>query len=135
MNSIVIADASRRCGILSLGYVDEEDLPFICAGAALFLFPSIYEGFGLPPIEAMASGVPVIVSDRSCLSEATGGAAMLMDPDDVDRFSAAIERGLKDDRWRTQAIEAGQRVAAGSTWKRCSEETIDVYCRVWLEHA
>lgn len=80
---------------MSLGYVDEEDLPFIYACAALVLFPSIYEGFGLPPIEAMASGVPVIVSDRSCLPEVTGGAAMLIDPDDVDRFSAAIERGFE----------------------------------------
>jgi alpha-1,3-rhamnosyl/mannosyltransferase len=129
-----IDEATRRGDVISLGHVAEEELPLIYAGASLFLFPSIYEGFGLPPIEAMACGVPTIVSDRACLPEVTRGAAMLINPDDLEGFSAAIERGLVDDRWRAQAIEAGQQVAAGYTWKRCSEETIDVYQRIWAEN-
>ena len=128
-----IARAAHSGHILPLGYVDESDLPYIYAAARLFLYPSIYEGFGLPPIEAMACGVPTIVSDRSCLPEVTQGAAMLVDPDDIEGFSRAIERGLSDDIWRSQAIQAGLRVAAGYTWRTCVEKTVDVYRKVHSE--
>lgn len=121
--------------LISLGQVPEADLPFLYAGARLFLYPSIYEGFGLPPIEAMASGVPVIVSDRSCLPEVTQGAAMMINPDDIDAFAEAIRRGLEDDNWRCEAIDAGIRVAASYTWGKCIENTVDVYRKVWAERA
>ena len=110
-----------------LGFVPESDLPIIYSGAKLFLYPSIYEGFGLPPIEAMASGVPVIVSNRSCLPEVTDGAAMMIDPDDTKNFASAIESGLEDNIWRAGAIDRGLKVAAGYTWKKCVEKTIAVY--------
>lgn len=129
-----IDSATHRGNVMSLGYVDEYDLPFLYASAGLFLFPSIYEGFGLPPLEAMASGVPAIVSNRSCLPEVTQGAAMMIDPDDVDAFAEAILRGLEDDNWRTEAIERGLRVASGYTWDNCIENTVNVYRKVWAEN-
>ena len=112
-----------------LGFVEEAALPELYAGAALFLYPSIYEGFGLPPVEAMASGVPVIVSDRSCLPEVTGSAAMHIDPDDQDAFRLAIERGLTDNRWRAEAVRRGLERSASFSWQRCIDETVAVYRR------
>ena len=114
-NETLIGDieTARAEGWLKmLGYVSERDLPFLYAGAALFAYPSIYEGFGLPPVEAMACGTPAIVSDRSCLPEITGGCALMVDPDDVAALSQACARGLTDDIWRTQAIDAGGVLAA-----------------------
>jgi glycosyltransferase involved in cell wall biosynthesis len=109
------------------GYVSEQELPYLYAGAKLFVYPSIYEGFGLPPVEAMASGVPTIVADRSCLPEVTRGAAALTDPDDIDRFSRCMEECLLDDNWRESAVKAGRDVAALYTWDRCVAETTAVY--------
>jgi glycosyltransferase involved in cell wall biosynthesis len=125
-----LKDMITQKSLRPLGYVPEAHLPFIYAGARLFIYPSIYEGFGLPPIEAMAAGIPTIVSNRSCLPEITRGAAMLIDPDDIDAFSEAIERGLFDDNWRTGAIEAGYDVASGYSWEKCVKETVDVYQKV-----
>jgi len=110
-----------------LGFVPEEDLPLLYAGAALFVYPSIYEGFGLPPVEAMASGVPVVVSDASCLPEVTGGAAMLVQPEDVDGFSERLEQALLDEHWRRDAVAKGLAVAGGYSWDRCAHETVNVY--------
>lgn len=123
----LIASEERKGRLLMLGFVAEADLPALYAGARLFVYPSIYEGFGLPPIEAMACGVPAIVSNRSCLPEVTRGAAMMIDPDDLEGLSAAIEQALVDDIWRDGAIGAGMAVAAHYSWKRCVEKTIGVY--------
>jgi glycosyltransferase involved in cell wall biosynthesis len=110
-----------------LGYVPEQDLPLLYAGAALFVYPSTYEGFGLPPIEAMACGVPVVVSNQSCLPEVTQGAALMADPDDVDAFCQTLEKGLTDSGWQQSAITAALHVAAAYTWQRCVNETVAVY--------
>lgn len=110
-----------------LGFVAEDRLPELYAGAALFLYPSIYEGFGLPPVEAMASGVPVVVSDRSCLPEVCGDAPRYVDPDDREGFAEAIEHCLSDARWRAQAVRRGLERAAGFSWDRCIEGTAAVY--------
>ena len=94
----------RRAGWLKyLGFVPEDDLPLLFAGARLFLYPSIYEGLGLPVIEAMASGVPVVTSNQSCLPEVTQGAALLIDPDDIESFSLALTQGLEDEEWRSKS--------------------------------
>lgn len=110
-----------------LGYVDEAILPALYAGARLFLFPSLYEGFGFPPLEAMACGVPTIVSDRACLPEVTGGAAKLIDPLDTEALTAVIEAGLTDDSWRDQARTAGLARAAHFTWSDCVQRTAAIY--------
>ena len=120
-------DEIKRGRLIVPGYVAEAELPALYAGAELFLYPSIYEGFGLPPVEAMAAGVPSIVSNRSCLPEITRGAAMLVDPDDTDAFAESIHRGLNDKSWRENAKIRGRTVAAEYCWDRCVRETFDVY--------
>jgi glycosyltransferase involved in cell wall biosynthesis len=125
----VVETAQRRGRIIMPGYVSESDLRILYAGARLFVYPSIYEGFGLPPLEAMASGIPTIVANRSCMPEVTQGAAMLIDPDDIEGFSHAIEHGLHDEQWRMEAVDRGLKVAGGYKWMRCADETIEVYRR------
>jgi len=124
-----IEQATSEGWLRHLGFVDETVLPELYAGAGLFVYPSIYEGFGLPPLEAMASGVPVIVSNRSCLPEVCGSAARYVDPDDVDGFAAAIVEGLTDDAWRKAAVSQGLDRARKFTWDRCIDRTVAVYRR------
>ena len=113
-----------------LGFVDDELLPALYAGAALFIYPSIYEGFGLPPVEAMAAGVPVIVADRSCLPEVCGDAPRYVDPDNAEAFASTIEASLVDAAWRREAAVLGVEHARQFTWERCVDGTIGVYRKV-----
>jgi glycosyltransferase involved in cell wall biosynthesis len=103
-----------------LGYVDDADLPALYAGAAAFAMPSLYEGFGLPCIEAMAAGTPVVAADRTALPEACGGAALLADPHDPDAFASALVDAAGSERERL--IAAGRERAATLTWQRTAEE-------------
>ena len=102
-----------------IGYVDDPDLPAVYAGAAAFAMPSLYEGFGLPCIEAMAAGTPVVAADRAALPEACGGAALLADPDDEDAFADAVLEAAGAQRDRL--VEAGRRRAVELTWRRTAE--------------
>ena len=113
-----------------LGFVDEGLLPDLYAGARLFIYPSIYEGFGLPPVEAMASGVPAIVANRSCLPEVCGVAVRYVDPDDREAFASTLEDCLLDETWRVEAIDRGLDRARQLTWDRCIDATIGVYRKV-----
>lgn len=115
---------------IPLGFVAEADLPAIYSGATLFGYPSVYEGFGLPPLEAMATGTPAIVAENSCLAEVTRGAALLVDPDDIEALRNAIVRALSDNEWRSGAISAGIKVARGYTWPQCVNKTIAIYQQV-----
>lgn len=124
-----MACASGEGWLIPLGFVPEQDLAAIYSGAKLFVFPSLYEGFGLPPLEAMATGVPSIVAAQSCLPEVTRGAAMEIDPEDVPAFALAIQNALEDDEWRRNATELGLKVAGSYTWRRCVDETVDLYER------
>ena len=110
-----------------LGFVPEDELAALYAGATLFLYPSIYEGFGLPPVEAMASGVPVIVANSSCLPEICGDAALYIDPDDIDGFSSAIAGALMDAEWRADARQRGLKRAARYQWQECVKRTVQIY--------
>jgi alpha-1,3-rhamnosyl/mannosyltransferase len=110
-----------------LRYVPQADLPALYAGARLFAYPSLYEGFGLPVLEAMASGTPVITSNVSSLPEVVGSAALLIDPRDTDALRAALAQGLQDEAWQWQARAAGLARAAQFSWGQCVQRTVDVY--------
>ncbi|HHW76893.1 MAG TPA: glycosyltransferase family 4 protein, partial [Xanthomonadaceae bacterium] len=123
----------RTGQIRRLGYILQEDLPLIYAGAHAFAFPSLYEGFGLPVLEALASGTPTLTSNRSSLPEVAGDAALLVDPEDVDSLTTNLERLLTDDEWRAAAMRRGMRQANQFSWERCVEETVAVYRRALAE--
>lgn len=121
-------DAAIRQGwVRYLGYVPADKLPKLFAGARLFAFPSLYEGFGLPVLEAMASGVPVVCSNSSSLPEVVGDAAAMCDPRDVENLSRLISIGLEDENWRSNAIGRGLDRSAKFSWERCARETIAAY--------
>jgi alpha-1,3-rhamnosyl/mannosyltransferase len=110
-----------------LGFVPAEELPLLFSGARLFCFPSLYEGFGLPVLEAMCSGVPVVCSNSSSLPEVAGDAALQVAPEDTDALSAALQRGLEDEVWRQVAVARG--LARGQTfsWERCADGSVAAY--------
>jgi len=116
--------------VLFIGPVADPDLPALYSGASLFVFPSLYEGFGLPVVEAMACSLPVICSNVSSLPEVAGEAALLVDPLDVQSLAAAMHTVMTD-----EALKEGMRgkglVQAGKfSWERTAQETIKVYRRV-----
>jgi alpha-1,3-rhamnosyl/mannosyltransferase len=127
----VIRNAQDEGWLIRLAYVPEVELPALYARARLFLFPSIYEGFGLPPLEAMACGVPVIASTHSCLPEVTQGAAELVDSDDIEGLSLAAAKYLTENSVRRETIAKGLEVAKKYTWERCAADTMAVYREVW----
>jgi glycosyltransferase involved in cell wall biosynthesis len=113
--------------VIFTGYVPDEDLPAIYSVADLFVFPSLYEGFGLPVLEAMACGVPVICSNTSSLPEVAGDAALLVDPTDVRALAGAMERALRDEAFRVTLRARGIERAQRFTWARAAQETMQVY--------
>ena len=121
----------RRLGLSQrvklIGFVDDADLPALYRAAAVFAFPSLYEGFGLPPLEAMASGVPVVASNASSLPEVIAAAGLLVPPHDVDALADALVRALTDQVWRQQVIPAGIARASQFTWQRAAEQLLEVY--------
>lgn len=110
-----------------IGFVDDADLPDLYRAARVFAFPSLYEGFGLPPLEAMACGVPVVVSNASSLPEVVGDAGLLVEPLDVDGLAEALIRAVTDEAWRAQAIARGLARARQFTWRRSAEQLLAVY--------
>ena len=126
--------AARRFGFpastVDLGELPEEDLPRFYGGAAALLFPSRYEGFGFPAIEAMACGCPVIAARAGALPEVVREAGLLVDPDDVTGWREAALRVLRDDALRRDLAERGRERASLFTWDDCARRTLAVYRRV-----
>ena len=112
-----------------LGWVGDDELEALYAVADAFVMPSLYEGFGLPVLEAMARGVPVACSDRSSLPDVAGDAALLFDPEDVGQIASALEALLTDEALAERLSEAGRRRAAQFSWRRTAEQTLDTYRR------
>ncbi|MGE0885605.1 MAG: glycosyltransferase family 4 protein [Blastocatellales bacterium] len=113
------------------GYVDDEDLPALYSSAEIFLYPSLYEGFGLPPLEAMACGAPTITSNVSSLPEVVGRAGLTHDPNDWQTLTAHIARLLGDSAARQNFKQAGKDQAAHFSWDRAARETQSVYDEVF----
>jgi glycosyltransferase involved in cell wall biosynthesis len=110
-----------------VGYLDEEELPLWYAAATLFVFPSIYEGFGMPPLEAMACGTPVVTSNTSSLPEVVGDAGIMVSPYDVDGLAAAIVRLLQDEALGADLRERGLQRARSFSWRTTAEQTLRAY--------
>jgi glycosyltransferase involved in cell wall biosynthesis len=110
-----------------LGHVPEPELPAVMNGALGFVYPSFYEGFGLPPLEAMACGTPVITSTRSSLPEVVGEAALLVDPEDRAGLADAMARIVTDDRLREDLRERGLKQAQRFSWEQTARLTLGVY--------
>jgi glycosyltransferase involved in cell wall biosynthesis len=109
-----------------IGYVQDADLPALYSGAWAYCQPSLYEGFGMPVLESMACGVPVIAANRSALPEVGGDAAIYVDPTDPEAIAAALRRLHQDEELRNLLIEQGPSRAASFTWRSCAEQTLAV---------
>ena len=118
-----------------LGYVDDDLLPGLYAGAEALVMPSLYEGFGLPVLEAMAAGTPVIAADRAALPETAGGAALLFDPDDPGAAAAALTSVLEDPATAASLAAKGTERARAFTWRASAEQTDAVVGAALAERA
>jgi len=122
-----IETSPLRDRIRLLGYLPERFLPAAYSGADVFVYPSVQEGFGLPPLEAMACGVPVLTSNVTSLPEVVGGAALCVDPFDVDAIASALEMLVGDAALRARMAEKGRRRAEEFRWAQVAEQTLAVY--------
>jgi glycosyltransferase involved in cell wall biosynthesis len=124
--AIRVADLGRA--VVLAGHVPDQDLPALYAGAALFVYPSFWEGFGLPPLEAMAMGVPVIVYKTASLPEVVGDAGILLDaPYAYTSLAESMERLIADETLRGELVEKGYRQVATFSWERAADQTMAVY--------
>ena len=120
----------RHQGIRYLGYVQDQHLPAVCNGARALVYPSVYEGFGLPPLEMLACGGAVLASRIDPIREVTGAQAHLVDPGDTAGWREALHRVIRDDDWHAELRRGAERVARRFTWQCAAAEHTDVYRRV-----
>ena len=116
-----------RNKIIITGYVDDIDLSPLYTGALAFVYPSIYEGFGLPPLEAMQCGAPVITSNTSSLPEVVGDAGIMVEPDDVTGLSGAIYKIYSSEFLRENMSKRSRERAKLFSWEKCVEQIVAAY--------
>lgn len=119
--------------VIFTGYIDDEDKPALYNGASIFLFPSIYEGFGLPPLEAMACGTPVICSNTSSIPEVVGSAGILISPTDKLCWVREIKKVLEDKQIYNALSKKALIQATKFSWDRCAKQTIQIYEKLYHE--
>lgn len=124
-----VRDLRLEDDVIFTGYVPDEDLPALYNLADLFVYPSLYEGFGLPVVESMACGTPVVASDSSSIPEIVGDAALLAPPTDVEALASAMERALTDLALRDHMRASGLAQATNFTWRKAAESLVNVYQR------
>jgi glycosyltransferase involved in cell wall biosynthesis len=124
-----IGTTDLKGAVRFLGFIPDKHLLPIYALADIFLFPSLYEGFGLPPLEAMAAGTPVVSSNSSSLPEVLGDAALLVDPHDPEQMASAMLRIISEDELRRTLIERGRRQVEKFSWSETARKTLDGYLR------
>lgn len=125
-----LAQTGLTASVILTGYVPESDLPALYSGALCFIYPSYFEGFGLPPLEAMKCGTPVIVGNRTSLPEVVGDAGLTVDPYDVSGIAAAIESLLKDSDLRRELSVKGRSRAETFDWRETARRTLRIYEQV-----
>lgn len=113
--------------VVYTGFVDDEALSVLYEQASQFVFPSLYEGFGLPPLEAMAKGIPVVSSNRSCMPEILGEGALYVDPENDDQLAEAMYRVFSDEDVRADLVQRGKKEVKRYSWKKFGEETKRIY--------
>jgi len=116
-----------RDRVLFPGFVDDDDLPALYSAARVLAYPSLYEGFGLPMLEAMACGTPVVASAAACLPEVAGDAALIVPPTEVDALAAALEQALSDEDLRASLIAKGFERARQFSWDKSARQLLDIY--------
>jgi glycosyltransferase involved in cell wall biosynthesis len=116
--------------VIVTGYVDRADLPFIYTMADVFVFPSLHEGFGFPPLEAMACGTPVVSSSRGALAETVADAAYIVEPEDTEQIAEAVALMISDSALQQEHIARGLRQTRRFNWERAATETLSVYQEV-----
>ncbi|MDQ1402016.1 MAG: hypothetical protein QOG03_332 [Actinomycetota bacterium] len=121
-----VARAAHGARILRLGYVSGDQHAALLGGAEVFAYPSVYEGFGFPPLEAMTCGVPVVATAAGALPEVVGDAALLVAPGDVDALAAALLEARRDDV-RATLVERGRQRVSRYSWRRCAEGLASIY--------
>lgn len=124
-----IEEAELEGRVSFVGYVPEQELPLFYKGASVFVFPSLYEGFGLPVLEAMTCNVPVVTSNVSSLPEVAGNAALLVDPTDSQKIAKAIRSILNDRVLSVELGRKGQKQVQSFSWENCAKETLAIYER------
>ncbi len=122
----IVAAAEQRPYVHLMGFCDDADLPALYRQAAILAFPSVYEGFGFPPLEAMACGTPVVASTASSVPEVVGEAGLLVDPLDVPAWTATLTQALDDAPLRTRLRQAGLVRAAAFTWEKAAQQWLSV---------
>jgi len=125
-----IEEGRMKDSVILTGYVPQSDLPALYSGSICFVYPSYFEGFGLPPLEAMKCGAPVIAGNRTSLPEVVGDAGILVDPYDVNAIAAAIERLIDDPDYRQQLRVKGLARSSVFDWNETARRTLDVYEQV-----
>ena len=128
----VVEELGLSSEVVFTDYVAREDLPAYYSGAECFILPSLYEGFGFPPLEAMACGCPVIVSNAASLPEVVGNAAIKVDPDDIDGTANALLKVLIDEYLKQELVSRGFKQVRRFSWQRVANETLKVYKSVEL---
>jgi glycosyltransferase involved in cell wall biosynthesis len=125
--SLPDVDPKLRSRVILTGYIPDEDLSAIYSGASVFVYPSLYEGFGLPPLEAMQCGTPVITSNTSSLPEVMGNAGIMIDPHQEDELCQALSKVINSTELRSEMSQKSLQRASQFSWKKCAEQTAEVY--------
>jgi alpha-1,3-rhamnosyl/mannosyltransferase len=129
-NAEYFQNEARHRGVIHIGYVKDRYLTALYNGARALVYPSLYEGFGLPPLEMMACGGAVIASTAGALAETVGHKACLVEPEDIDSWRDAMTRALEDEDWLRSLRQGAPDVARPYTWDQCAADTLGVYRRI-----
>ena len=128
-----IKELDLESNVIMVGYVPDEELPLYYQGAEMLVFPSMYEGFGIPILEAMACGIPVITSNISSMPEVAGNAAVLVNPYETNEIAAAMQRICSNRDLRKDLIAKGSKNVKRFNWEKTAEKTLSVYEESYMD--